>query len=142
MAADLGYTTPNVAVYDETYTLGTTGPISLISWLSVADAKTAKTAGGLLCAYNGVSLDLTGASTSLSDADKDKISKGVYTAWGYERMFRTSSTTGDKKTVYDAIKAAIPANIGTAGLPINAVGAFAGMKVSRPGDGGLVTPTL
>ena len=140
VATDLGLTTSNVAVYDETGVLVTTGPINLVSWLGISDAKTAKTNGGLLCGFNGQSLDLLGASSSLSDADKDKISKGVYTAWGYERMFRTSSTTGDKKTVYDAIKAAIPANIGTAGLPIGVVGSFAGMKVSRSSDGGLVAP--
>ena len=140
VAADLGLTTPNVAVYDEEGLLVSTSAINLVTWLGVGDAKTAKLAGGLLCAYNGATLDLLGASTTLSDLDKDKIAKGVYTAWGYERMFRTSSTTGDKKTVYDAIKAAIPANLGTAGLPIGVVGTFAGMKVSRSSDGGLVAP--
>jgi hypothetical protein len=106
----------------------------------VSDAVNARNNGAIFCAYNGVKLDGIAASgTSMTAADKAKVTEGIYTAWGYERMYRRNDvTTGDIKTVYDAIKAAIPlpANLGSAGI------ALTDMHVSRSVDGGLVAPSF
>ena len=135
MAAPLGLTGASVQVLDETGGESfAAAHISLVTWLGVGDAATAKTAGGLLCAFNGVALDLAGAGNTLSDADKLKITNGSYTAWGFERMFRRPSASADVQVAYNAIKAGVPANLGTAGLPIST------MTVSRGADGGVVTP--
>ncbi|MEI6175409.1 MAG: hypothetical protein WCS43_00840 [Verrucomicrobiota bacterium] len=140
IAADFGKTTASPTVYDETYTEISTGTkVDLITFCGVKDANTARNAGGILCKFNGEGLDLLGASGSLSAADKLKIKNGQYTAWGYERMFRNTAVA-DKVVAYNALKGAIPANIGTAGLPITTVGAETKMNVSRASDGGTVAP--
>jgi hypothetical protein len=112
------------------------GPISLITWLGVGDAATVKTAGGLVCGFNGVSLDLAGSSNTLSAADKAKIVNGSYTAWGWERLFRRNSASTDVRTAYSAIlaEAGTAARIGTAGV------ATSEFNVGRSTDGGTVAP--
>lgn len=142
LRTDMGKTGASVTVLDETGTDAFGGPIpvSLVTWLSVSDAVIARNNGAIFCAYNGVKLDGIAASgTSMTAADKAKVTEGIYTAWGYERMYRRNDvTTGDIKTVYDAIKAAIPlpANLGSAGI------ALTDMHVSRSVDGGLVAPSF
>jgi hypothetical protein len=90
----------------------------------------------VFCAFNGVKLDGIAASGStLTAADKAKVTNGAYTAWGYQQMYaRNGAYTGNTKSVYDGIKASIPANIGTAGIPV------ADMAVGREEDGGVVAP--
>jgi hypothetical protein len=94
----------------------------------------------VVCAYNGVKLDDFAAPgnrtfSALSSADKAKVTEGAYTAWGYQQMYARQGTyTGNTKFVYDGIKASIPANIGTAGIPVS------DMKAGRPDDGATVQP--
>lgn len=135
LATAFGLTTASTQVQDETGAESfEAGSISLVTWCGVNDAATAKTAGGIVCGYNGVTLDLAGASNTLSTADKAKIANGSYTAWGWERIFRKNSASADVQTAYTAIKAAIPANIGSAGMPTT------DLFVARASDGGLVAP--
>ena len=130
-----GLTSSSTQVVDESGNESfAAGPISLITWLGVSDAASAKTAGGVLCGYNGVTLDLKGTSNTLSSDDKAKIANGSYTAWGYERMFRKNSASSDVQAAYTGIKDAIPANIGTAGMAIS------DLFVGRSTDGGNVAP--
>jgi hypothetical protein len=135
VAAAFGLTSASTQVQNE---LGVesfeAGPISLVTWCGVGDAATAKTAGAIVCGYNGVTLDLAGASNTLSTADKAKIANGSYTAWGWERMFRKNSASADVVTAYSAIKGVIGANIGTAGMQTSEI------LVARATDGGLVAP--
>lgn len=131
-------TAANVTVYDANGTdvLQDGGKADLVTWITISDAATARASGAVFCAFNGVKLDGIAASgTTLSAADKAKVTNGAYTAWGYQQMYaRNGSYTGNTKSVYDGIKAAIPANIGTAGIPV------ADMAVIRPSDGGVVAP--
>jgi hypothetical protein len=108
----------------------------LVTWLSVGDASTARGNGAVFCAFNGVKLDGIAASGSvLTNADKAKIANGSYTAWSYQNMYRRNDiTSGDALTVYTAIKAAIPANIGSAGMRLDE------LSVGREVDGGTVAP--
>jgi hypothetical protein len=138
LRTDMGKTGAAVTVLDETGTDINGGPVraDLVTWLSLNDAVTARNNGAVLCSYNGVKLnDIATAGTVLSAADKAKVTNGKYTAWSYENMYRRSSLTGgDAVTVYDGIKAAIPANLGSAGI------ALADMAVGRELDGGTVAP--
>jgi hypothetical protein len=135
LATAFGLTTASTQVQDETGTESfEAGPISLVTWCGVNDAATAKTNGGIVCGYNGVTLDLAGASNTLSTADKAKVANGSYTAWGWERMFRKNSASTDVQTAYTAIKGAISTNIGSAGMPTSEI------LVARATDGGLVAP--
>jgi hypothetical protein len=71
----------------------------------------------------------------MSATDKAKVTNGQYTAWGYENMYRRADiTSGDIKKVYDDVKAAIPTNLGSAGI------ALTDMAVGREVDGGTVAP--
>lgn len=134
--APLSLTSASVQVLDETGAEAfPAGPINLLTWLGVSDAGSAKTTGGLLCAYNGVTLDLAGAGNTLSTADIAKVSNGSYTAWGYERMFRRPSPAAEVLSVYNTLKGNFTvANVGTAGVSLSV------MKVGRGSDGGVVSP--
>ncbi len=138
LRTDMGKTGAAVTVLDETGAdaFGTPQRVDLVTFLSLSDAVTARNNGAIFCAFNGVKLnDIATSGSTMSAADKAKVTSGVYTAWGYERMYRRNDiTAGDMKAVYDAIKAAIPANLGSAGI------ALTDMKVSRPSDGGTVAP--
>jgi hypothetical protein len=142
----MGKTAANVTVYDANGTdaLQEGGKADLVTWITLADANTARTNGAVVCGFNGVKLDDFAAGTfasgnstfnALTAVDKAKVTHGAYTAWGYQQMYaRNGAYVTNTKLVYDGIKASIPANIGTAGIP------FADMAVSRPSDGGVVAP--
>lgn len=129
----------NVTSYeaDGTTPIQEGGKADLVTWITIADAATARAQGAVFCAFNGVRLDgLAASGTTLSTADKAKVTHGAYTAWGYQQMYaRNGAYTGSVKTVYDGIKAAFNATtLGSAGIPI------ADMAVSREEDGGVVAP--
>ena len=116
--------------------LGGAKNVALISWVGISDAMTIRNNGGRIIGYNGVTLsDLAAGGTQLGDNDKAKISRGQYTAWGYERIFRNRNlTSGDKLTVYTAVFGELPNQIGSAGM------AKADLLVGREVDGGVVAP--
>lgn len=139
LRTDMGKTgISGVTVLDETGADAYGAPVraDLVTFLSLADAVTARGNGAIFCGYDGVKLDGIAASgSSMSVADKAKVTNGSYTAWGYENMYRRSTiTSGDKLAVYDGIKAAIPSNLGSAGV------ALIDMAVGRETDGGTVAP--
>ena len=111
--------------------------VTLVTWLSLSDAATARAGGAKILGYNGVILSDYATSGTVSAADKAKITGGVYTAWGFENMYRRNDvTSGDIKTVYDTIKSNLASSLtGTAGIPLT------DMKVTRSVDGGTISPT-
>jgi hypothetical protein len=148
LRSDMGLTgASGVTVFDENGAdaFGETVRADLVTFLSLNDAITARDGNAVFCAFNGVKLndiaapDPDGAgpltNSTMSAADKAKVTEGAYTAWGFQQMYcRNDAYSGDTKTVYDGIKAAIPANLGAAGS------ALIGMHVGRPVDGGTVAP--
>jgi hypothetical protein len=139
LRTDMGKTGTAVTVLDETganaFGSGTVRA-DLVTWLSLNDAVTARANGAVICGYNGVRLnDIATSGTTMSAADKAKVTSGLYTAWGYENMYRRNDiTSGDAKKVYDDLKAAIPNNLGAAGI------ALSEMVAGREVDGGTVSP--
>jgi len=147
LKGDLAKTTAAVDVYDAdgATVLQSAANIYLVSWISLSDAKIARDTGGngtgaKILGYNGVTLsdfaaDTTGSAV-LSKADTDKITSGLYTAWGYENMYYNNSITAgsgsgtDKIAVFNAIKGNLA--LGTAGIKTT------DMKASRSTDGGTV----
>ena len=138
LRTEMAKTAANVTSYeaDGTTPIQEGGKADLVTFVSISDGATARSSGAVFCSFNGVKLEGIAASgSSLSVADKAKVTNGSYTAWSYQQMYaRNGAYTGNTKTVYDGIKAAIPANIGTAGLPVG------DMAVSREEDGGVVAP--
>lgn len=142
VSLDLGTVTVRTGVKATTLTAGTRYKITVLGTTDfVAQfGASSNTVGTVFVASTkGVAGSGTGEvsieSYSLSANDLTKVRNGSYTAWGYERMFKTANVTGSKLTVYNAILAAIPANIGTAGIANDAL-----MTVARDGDGDLVAP--
>jgi hypothetical protein len=138
LRTDMGKTgSSGVTVFDaagaDAY--GETVRADLVTWLSLNDAKNALTNGAIVCGYNGVKLDGFSSNGTVSATDKAKVTRGLYTAWGYQQLYRRGDiTTGDAKTVYDGIKDNIGSNLATAGI------AVADMSVVRSNDGGTVAP--
>lgn len=136
LRTDLGKTGASVTVLDETGAdmFGAPQNLTLVSWLSVNDAVTARGNGAVFLGYNGVKLsDIALSGSTMSTADKAKVTSGAYTAWGYENMYRRNDiTSGDKVTVYNGIKNNL--SLAAAGIPIG------DMLVGREVDGGVVAP--
>jgi hypothetical protein len=106
--------------------------IGLVSWISLNDAKTAVAGGATLAAFDGVSLTFTGGE--LTASDKEKIYNGQYTAWNNQQFYRRFTADTNTLFLYNAIAAAVPNNLATAGLR------SIDMKVGRSGDGGIINP--
>jgi len=103
--------------------------VFVLSYLGTSDSATAVTAGAVALTYNGVALNMSGSSIS----NPDVIKRGAYTLWANEQLYwRTGTDIGDVETVRDTLVAALPTNIGSAGVPVG------DMTVSRSQDGGLV----
>lgn len=138
LRTDMGKTGASVNVLDETGSNSFGGPIraDLVTFLSLNDAVTARNNGAVMCAYNGVKLDdIAVSGSTMSAADKAKVTSGRYTAWGYQQLYRRNDiVSGDAVTVYTGIKNAIPTNLGAAGIPLG------DMAVGREVDGGIVAP--
>jgi hypothetical protein len=143
LRTDMGKTSASVTVLDEFGDAAFSGiNCLLITWLSLPDAGSARNASATILGYNGQKLTDFAAATSgtaFTAADRALVQQGVYTAWGYQQMYRRNDiTSGDVVLVYDGIKNALPAQLDdiTKNLGIS----ITSMAVSRPGDGGTVAP--
>lgn len=66
---------------------------------------------------------------------EDFVKNGAYTLWGYQQLYLANGATTAEQAFDTALRAAIPTNMGTAGIPIP------DMNVTRfGGDGGVVLP--
>lgn len=115
---------------------GAQSNISLVSWVSLNDAITARTNGASIVAFNGVSLAVNGGtgSNEMTTVDKDKVYYGNYTAWNFQNLYRRTTASSDTVNLYNLLTGSIPNNLGTAGLKST------DMKVGRTDDGGTINP--
>ncbi len=108
--------------------------IGLVSWISLNDAKTAVAGGATLASFDGVGLTFTGGD--LTALDKEKIYNGQYTAWNFQQFYRRFTADANTLFLYNAVFAAVPTNLATAGLR------NIDMKIGRPADGGVINPSF
>lgn len=137
LRGDMAKTSGSVNVRNEFGAISETGvPLSLVTFLSLSDAVVAVNGFAKVCGYNGVKLDgIAAGDDVMSAADLAKVTNGAYTAWSYQQMYRRNDiVSGDAVTVYNGIKAAIPGNLGAAGV------ALSSMAAGREFDGGVVAP--
>lgn len=137
LIAALTNTSASVTVYEADGNLFEANQdISVVSFLSTGDTRTAMTGGAIALGYNGVKLsDFATNGGTITTADRNKITQGAYTAWGYQYFYRLPTiTSGNKLSVYNLMFSNIPSNLGSAGLAKNL------MQVARQVDGGVVTP--
>ncbi len=97
----------------------------VVGYLTISDALQAVPNGAKSLTYNGVAYS------------EDNVKNGSYSLWGYQWFYDNGSLTSDEASFRDTFVATIPANLGTAGIPIP------DMKVTRQGgDGGPVLTNL
>jgi len=108
--------------------------VSLISWISLNDAITARSGGATICAFNGVSIDVNGAGNTLTDLDKFKIFRGAYTAWNRQQFYILDSKLATAtETIYTSIWNSVAnGNLGAAGLKNT------DFTIGRTEDGGTI----
>lgn len=107
----------------------TPGGVHIVAWVGTSDAATAVAGGGAYLKYEG--------SSYTGQADDAKIQNGQYTAWSNEHILYsnlTSTSGSSQSAIKDLLKAAIEANLGTAGI------AYSTMKVYRNEEAGIVGP--
>jgi len=79
--------------------------------------------GAKALSYNGVTYS------------EDAVKNGAYTLWGYQWLYQAPSITANETTFKTVFLSTIPANLGSAAIPIPS------MNVSRSGgDGGPILP--
>jgi hypothetical protein len=139
LRTDLGKTTTSVDVLDAFGDpLDEDATIHFVSFLSNPDALAARQAGAKILGWNGSTLDSLQTGTTLSLADRQKVTHGQYSAWSFQQFYYNGSLSADENTVYTAIKTGIPSSLIAAGyipgIPL------ADMQVSRPDDGAPIAP--
>jgi len=137
IGTDFTRTSSAVTVFDDlgADAFGSTVDASFVSFLGISDAVTARAGNGVICGFNGVRLDgLAGGAAAMTAGDISKVAEGLYTAWGYENLYRRNDLTGgDAKKIYDDLKTQLQTGLGgNAGLPLSA------LHVGRTTDGGTV----
>jgi hypothetical protein len=107
---------------------------TFVSYLTISDAITATGyvqgngtisggEGAIPMTYNGVRYS------------ENNVKNGAYSLWGYQQLYQANSPTASENTFDAALRAVIPNNMGTAGIPIPQ------MTVTRSGgDGGPIAP--
>jgi hypothetical protein len=116
--------------------------ISLVSWISLNDAVTARAGGASIVAFNGYKLDVNAdtngvvvpGGTFMSAADKQKCYNGQYSAWNFQQMYYRFGSNANTVQLYNLVKGSIPTNLGSAGLKAE------DFKVGRADDGGTMNP--
>lgn len=94
----------------------------LVSYLGTSDAATALSSGAKYLTYNGAAYS------------PEAIYNGLYTFWGYEKMYDTGGLDADQTAFKTQLKTSIGSHLGSTGLDASL------MNVSRDVDGGLVGP--
>jgi len=140
---DFQWTGASVNVQDDQGNTVLSGAqVNLVTWIGATDAGKVIGAGNAkLCAYNGVSLDLSNVQNgNFSANDIAKIQNGSYTAWGYERLYVASGQyAGDVKSITDGLLGSVNAQLAP-NIASNQGIDMSTMNVSRQTDGGLVAP--
>lgn len=111
--------------------------VLLLSFLSNPDARNAAQNGGKILKYNGYGSTSLQSSSTLSVADIAAVTEGQNSAWNFQNLYYSGSLLADEATVYNAIKAGIPATLAPSylnGIPLTL------MNVSRPDDGAPIAP--
>jgi hypothetical protein len=137
----MGLASASVDVYDgeEDEPLFEKADILLLTWLSTADSRNARDAGGKILAYNGEIVNPIAPAdpanylnSGFNEVDFKKIATGAYSAWSYQHLYYSGSLNAGETAWYDAMKSTwIPQ-----GLQITSNGVrLSDLACSRPDDG-------
>ena len=119
---------------------GAPGSATVLSYLTISDWTAATVTGknfdpdgaGPLPVQNQKAKGLTYNGVAYSE---EAVKQGAYTLWGYQWLYQAPTITANELAFFNLFTAAIPANLGTAAIPIPS------MTATRSGgDGGPVAP--
>lgn len=119
---------------------GAPEPALVLSYLTISDWIAATVTGknfdpdgaGPLPIQNQKAKGLTYNGVAYSE---EAVKQGAYTLWGYQWLYQAPTITTNELAFFNLFTAAIPANLGTAAIPIpNMIATRSG------GDGGPVSP--
>jgi len=135
----MGRTSNNVTVRDADYSI-LDGPVNihLLTFLSNPDALTARTNGGRILGWNGSKMDSLTTGTTLTLADRQKVTHGQYSAWSFQQLYYNGSLSTDENAVYGAIKGGIDSTLIAAGYVPGIPSVD--MQVTRSDDGAPIAP--
>jgi hypothetical protein len=105
-----------------------------VSYLTISDAVSAtgyQQATGSISGGEGA-IPMTYNGVRYSEAN---VKNGAYSLWGYQQFYQAAGPTASETTFDTAFRAAIPNNMGTAGIPIPQM-----TVVRTGGDGGPIAP--
>jgi hypothetical protein len=105
-----------------------------VSYLTISDAVSAtgyQQATGSIVGGEGA-IPMTYNGVRYSEAN---VKNGAYSLWGYQQFYQAAGPTASETTFDTAFRAAIPNNMGTAGIPIPQM-----TVVRTGGDGGPIAP--
>lgn len=133
---DLVYGTSNSVSIDG----GAPGPCLVVSYLTISDWIAATVTGktfdpdgaGPAAPANQKAKGLTYNGVAYSE---QAVIQGAYTLWGYQWLYQAPTITPVQQTFFNLFTAAIPANLGTAAIPIPQM-----IATRSGGDGGPVAP--
>jgi hypothetical protein len=107
--------------------------IAMVTWISLNDAVVARTGGANICAFNGVSLALDGASNTMSTSDRNKVLYGAYSAWNYQQFYYKAGAAPAVVALHTSLNTLIENGaLGVAGLKNS------DFKIGRSQDGGTI----
>ena len=139
LRGDMGKTSAAVQVRAADYSVDIAStPLTLVTWLSLNDAVTARVNGAKMLGYDGVTLtDIAASGTAMSVADKAKVTNGHYAAWSFQQLFSRAvpALSGTQESIVQHIRDNVPANLAAAGIPLG------DMAVGRAAaDGSTIQP--
>ena len=139
LRGDMGKTATAVQVRAADYSVEIPStPLTLVTWLSLNDALTARTNGAKVLGYDGVTLsDFALGGSTMSATDKAKVTSGHYAAWSFQQFFDRAvpALSANQASVVQHIRDNVPANLAAAGIPLG------DMAVGRAGaDGSTIQP--
>lgn len=139
LRGDMGRTSAAVQVRAADYSVDIAStPLTLVTWLSLNDALTARTGGAKILGYDGVTLsDFAVGGTTLTATDKAKVTNGHYAAWSFQQFFNRAvpALSANQASVVQHIRNNVPSNLAAAGIPLG------DMAVGRAAaDGSTIQP--
>ncbi|HUL51173.1 MAG TPA: hypothetical protein VLU94_01180 [Candidatus Nitrosotalea sp.] len=106
-----------------------------LTYLGIGDAKNAVAGGAIVIGGDG-ELPYTGLITS---PDFSPTKNGLYNFWGYEHLYYKSGASANVTTFHTNLKSAINTDLGASPGNQTAI-RLSDMNVSRPSDGGPISP--
>lgn len=129
LRTDFGKTSTSVDLRDADYSqIDPAFSLTLVTWLSLNDCVAPKNLAtpaqrAKILGYDGVTLSgfATFGATTMTADDLFKVTNGNYAAWSFQQLLKSLTIGGTQSAAIDHIKANIPGNLASAGVPLTSM---------------------